>query len=96
MLYYGIYAFQKGLKQGVIAIICQEKTRRRHRREELQKFRRSRGAQILEVCSDVVDDSQQRRVYCGEFALACSDDVVNGLLRISAYSVSFIRPDLRE
>lgn len=63
----------------MVALICQQEARRGHRREELEKFRRGRCTQILQVRSNIVDYGKQGGVYCCKFALASCDDVVDRL-----------------
>tara|TARA_R110002060_G_scaffold37074_8_gene48093 strand:+ start:1135 stop:1347 length:213 start_codon:yes stop_codon:yes gene_type:complete len=53
-----IHALEQRLEQIMVALVRQQKAGRRHGREELKKFRRSRCTQIFQVCSDVVDDGK--------------------------------------
>lgn len=79
MFYDGADGFKQRVQQSVIALVGKEETWRRHGGEKLQKFGACRGAKLVDVRSNIIDDSQESRINGIQFAFAASDEVVDRL-----------------
>ena len=63
----------------MIGLIGQEERGRRHRVEQLHNLGTGWRTQSLQVWGDIVNDCQEGRIDCSQFALAGGYECVNGL-----------------
>ena len=71
----------------MVAVVGQKEGRGRHGVEQLHNLGTRGRTQVLEICGNVVDDSQESRVDGCEFALAGANEAIDGLVSQSASSV---------
>ena len=80
MLNDGVYKVEQRCKKRVVCLISQQKAGRRHRREELDKFRAGAGRDVCDVRCDIVEDDEKGWIYGVKFAFARSNEGVDRLL----------------